>query len=89
MLYEMLTGRLPFDPGHSSPLKMVMMHVSDTPPPLRSLVPELSPEIERVVLETLHKEFRERPDAGTLAHSFAAALGVALPPHQAVETSSE
>ena len=39
MLYEMLSGRLPFMPTSADPLALVAMQAEEDPPPLRSAVP--------------------------------------------------
>ena len=39
MLYEMLTGRLPFIPSSADPLALVAMQAEEEPPPLRRAVP--------------------------------------------------
>lgn len=64
ILYEMLTGRLPFDAG--DPLNMAMQHMSETPPSPRELRPELSPALEAVLLQSLAKEPEKRYATGAL-----------------------
>ncbi len=60
MLYEMATGRLPFDAD--TPLAVVMKHVHDPLPLPRSVLPELPESLERVILRALAKEPAERYD---------------------------
>jgi serine/threonine-protein kinase len=72
VLYEMLGGEPPFT--GASRAAVLARHLSDTVPPLRTLCPELSPDLERVVLRTLAKQPEER--FGT-----AAELALALRPH--------
>ncbi|HEU5013054.1 MAG TPA: serine/threonine-protein kinase [Roseiflexaceae bacterium] len=57
VLYEMLTGRVPFDAP--TPMAMLKMHVYEPPPPPRSLNPNLSEAMEAVLLRALEKD----PDA--------------------------
>jgi serine/threonine-protein kinase len=57
ILYESLTGSLPFnDP---TPVGMALKHIGSKPPSARSLCPELSENIEKVVMRALEK----RPDS--------------------------
>src|SRR5215211_3165803 len=58
VLYEMLTGRVPFDA--ETPMAMLTKHVYEPPPPPRSLNPSLSPAIEAVLLKALAKDPHER-----------------------------
>ncbi len=58
ILYEMLTNRVPFD--GKDPLNVAMMHMTETPPPPRDIRPELSAELEAVVLKALAKEPADR-----------------------------
>ncbi len=76
MLYEMLTGQLPYVDQTSNPVQMMMMHVRRSPPPLRDWVPELDPEVEKVVFEALEKVPRKRLTAARLKERFAEAVGV-------------
>ena len=73
MLYEMLSGRVPFDaPSFSA---IVMKHVTNFPPPLSEIVSEISPAAEAVVMQALEKQRESRPQtAGELARNFTAAV---------------
>ena len=53
MLFEMVTGRLPFE----GPVEVVLFHHIETLPPRpRSLIPRLSRDLEGVILRCLAKE---------------------------------
>jgi hypothetical protein len=66
VLYEMLTGRVPFEAA--IPSAVIVAHVSDPPPPLRAFRADIPAAVERVVLEALAKRPEERPPtAGELA----------------------
>ncbi|MFN8374149.1 MAG: protein kinase [Anaerolineae bacterium] len=69
VLYEMLTGRVPFD--DQSTMSVALKHLSDPPPALSSLNPNILPQIEEVVLKVLDKEPRKRFASG---QDFARAL---------------
>ena len=53
--------------------------MNEAPRPPRELNPELSPEIEAVVLSALEKDMNLRPTAAQFANDFAAALGLESP----------
>jgi eukaryotic-like serine/threonine-protein kinase len=54
MLYELLTGRLPFD-GESA-VAIAVQHLNDPPPPISSLRPDVAPELEAAVMRALAKD---------------------------------
>ena len=58
VLYEMLTGRVPFDAD--TPMSMLTKHVHEPPPPPRDLNPTLPPVIEPALLRALTKDPNER-----------------------------
>jgi serine/threonine protein kinase len=58
VLYEMLTGRVPFDA--ETPMAMLTKHVYEPPPPPRSLNPNLSPVVAAVLLRALEKNPNDR-----------------------------
>lgn len=57
-LYEMLTGRVPFD--DNSAMSVALKHLSDPPPPPRQLNPDIPVEVEQVILRALEKEPEDR-----------------------------
>jgi eukaryotic-like serine/threonine-protein kinase len=59
VLYEMLTGRVPFD-GDSA-VTIALKHVSEAPVPPSHFNPKVSPELEQTVLWTLNKNPADRP----------------------------
>lgn len=72
ILYEMLTGRPPFE---GDPMDVMLKHAHEEPPPLRALRPEVSPEVEAVVLRALRKDPEARPQsAWELAEEFERAV---------------
>ena len=59
VLYEMLTGRVPFD-GEAA-VTIALKHVSEAPVPPRELNPAIPPELEQTVLWTMNKHASDRP----------------------------
>jgi CheY-like chemotaxis protein len=79
MLYEMVTGRLPFESSEGDPLSVVAMHLAETPRPPRELKADLSPALEALILQTLAKNPQDRPQAVTLGRQLAETVGVPPP----------
>jgi len=59
VLYEMLTGRVPFDAD--SAVSIALKHVSEAPPPPSQFNPNIPPELEQTVLWVLNKNAADRP----------------------------
>jgi eukaryotic-like serine/threonine-protein kinase len=59
VLYEMLTGRVPFDAD--SAVSIALKHVSEAPPPPSQFNPNIPPELEQTVLWVLNKNASDRP----------------------------
>lgn len=59
MLYQMLSGRPPFEGDGSGDL--IAKHIVEKPQPLRELVPNVGPEIETLVHNMLEKKPEVRP----------------------------
>lgn len=73
VLYEMLTGRVPFE--DASAMSVALKHISD-PPPLPSMFnPRITPNVEAVLLKALDKDPRKRHMTG---NAFAMALEAAF-----------
>jgi serine/threonine protein kinase len=69
-----LLGQRPFD--SDSPMAVVLKHIQDEVPDPRSLDPLVSPEVEAVVLQSLHKDPAKRfTTAGELAQALRKAIG--------------
>jgi eukaryotic-like serine/threonine-protein kinase len=60
--YELLAGRHPFS-GKTTPQQFLAAHLSETPPPLRNVAPEVPAEIARIIMRTLEKEPGKRPQS--------------------------
>jgi serine/threonine protein kinase len=75
MLYQMLSGRLPFVPRAKDPMAMALLQATEPPPPLRQAVFDLPEELERAVLSALEKDPGRRPSAEGLAALLERAVG--------------
>jgi serine/threonine protein kinase len=85
VVYQMLTGEVPFHA--ETPMAVMLKHIAESPPPPRTKNPDISPEIEQVVLKALAKTREDRyahavefADAYELALDSAATLQAATPP---------
>ena len=66
LLFQLLTGRTPF--SGDSPVQVAMMHLRENPPMPSSLVPNIHPALEAVLLMALNKWPAQRqPSARALA----------------------
>ncbi len=69
VLYEMLTGKVPFD--DASAMSIALRHLNELPPPPTLFNPEITPSVESMVLHALDKDPQKRYQSGT---AFIAAL---------------
>ncbi len=53
VLYEMLTGRVPFD--GENPISIALMHINDPMPTVTSEVPGLPPQLEKIIMKATDK----------------------------------
>ncbi|MGE5529250.1 MAG: Stk1 family PASTA domain-containing Ser/Thr kinase [Patescibacteria group bacterium] len=76
VLYEMLTGTVPFK--GESPIAIALKHLQEQPPPLRIHRPGLPPAVESLVARALAKDPTLRfPSAQAMLQAIQAALGQA------------
>ncbi len=79
VLYEMLTGRLPFQ--SSDPVELARMHREVLPPSPRRFNPEIPPTLEQIILKVLSKEPAARYRT---ADQFARVLSTFLQNHAVI-----
>ncbi len=61
ILYEMLTGEMPFQGDNVYAAMRAKLHDDPTPP--RRLRPEISPALEEIILHALERDPRDRPES--------------------------
>ncbi|MBR3458602.1 MAG: Stk1 family PASTA domain-containing Ser/Thr kinase [Selenomonadaceae bacterium] len=66
VLYEMLTGHLPFT--GETPVSIAMKHLQEEPPSLRQYNPEIPPMVEAIVMKAMSKDPAMRPESAELSH---------------------
>ncbi len=77
MLYELLTGTVPFD--DPSPVTVALQHINLAPPPPRKINPNLNPATERVLLKAIEKNpLRRYPTGEALVNDLEDALAFQL-----------
>jgi eukaryotic-like serine/threonine-protein kinase len=90
ILYEVLTGRLPFEATDAAGL--ARLHQTATPPSPRSLNPALPPSLEQIVYKVLSKEpsarYRTADQLGRVLMTFAPRSALAEVPPGLLPTSS-
>ncbi len=74
ILYEMVTGRVPYTA--ETPIAIVFKHIQDPLPSARKYYPELSAELEMVLLKSLAKRPEDRYQS---AEAFMRAVQAAIP----------
>lgn len=58
VMYEMLTGKLPFD--GDSPVAIAIQHINSTPVPPREIVPDIPETLEAITLKAMNPDINER-----------------------------
>jgi serine/threonine-protein kinase len=78
MLYEMITGCLPFDADSS--MGVVVKHITEQPRPMREVRADVPPAVEQVIFKALAKEPTDRyPTAEAMIAALARAIGAPVP----------
>ena len=76
MLYQMLSGRVPYTPERDDPMVLASLKVTEDAPPLREANPKLPEALDEVVMRSLSRDPGRRPTASELGESLALALGL-------------
>jgi serine/threonine-protein kinase len=89
ILYELLTGKVPFD-GDGN-LGFVMVSICIHPvPPMREKRPEISPELEKAILHALEKDRDQRVQtAEEMMRELSRAAGLPMPPLELLGSQPE
>jgi serine/threonine protein kinase len=88
ILYEMLTGMVPF--SGSSPAEIAQKHADDPPHSPRAIVSNIPPEIESIVLHALGKKPSDRPaDAGEFRQELLATAELLGLEHHAFKSAPD
>jgi serine/threonine-protein kinase len=80
MVYELVTGHVPFQA--ETPTGVILKHINESPPPLRSFNPSLPEPLQAAVLKSLEKDPARRFEScGAFVSSVATGLrgGVTIP----------
>ncbi len=85
VMYEMITGRLPFAEA-TNQTHLIAMLLTTVPPPMTARTP-VPPELDRVVMRCLEREPQDRyPDVGELAAALERVLAGGAPEEDATRT---
>ena len=90
ILFEVLTGRLPFEAADST--RLAQLHQTAPPPSPRALSPEVPSALEQIVFKVLSKEpsarYRTADQLGRVLMTFAPRAALAGLPFQALPVST-
>jgi serine/threonine protein kinase len=90
VLFEVLTGRLPFEAADST--RLAQLHQTALPPSVRALNPEVLPALEQIVFKVLSKEpsarYRTADQLGRVLMTFAPRAMLASLPPQALPATT-
>lgn len=77
VLYEMVTGKVPFE--GETPIAVALKHIQDEPVPPAKLNPQVSPELEQIILRAMEKDLTMRyKTAGDMARDLRKLAGGAV-----------
>ncbi len=66
MIYEMVSGRLPFETTSGGHLSLMRMHAIEEPPELTAVAPDAHPSLDTAVKRAMAKDPEQRPTAAEL-----------------------
>jgi hypothetical protein len=61
MLYELISGQIPFSEDAALDVKLLTAHLTKPPPPLAERVPDVPPALAGLIERLLHKQRESRP----------------------------
>jgi len=86
-LFHLLTGEVPF--AHSSAASVILAHIQDPPPDLRSMLPDLPESVAELITRMLAKDPANRPgDGRALTRECERLLGLASSAEQPPSAAS-
>jgi serine/threonine protein kinase len=79
MLYEMATGQVPYQANTA--MAVMLKHITDSLPPPSTINPDISPELERVIVKALAKDPNDRyQSVDDMIEAFNEAVGAVSEP---------
>jgi serine/threonine protein kinase len=78
IFYEMLTGQLPFQRNTSGFLGLIQMHLTSTPPSVKSIKPGIPQEVSDIVASLLNPDATMRPTPNEVVKRLLDSLSVTL-----------
>jgi serine/threonine protein kinase/ligand-binding sensor domain-containing protein len=88
VLYQMLSGSVPFKPSDGSIWSLIAAHVNQDPPPLRQgKLADLDPAIEKVVMQALSKDPELRPTVREFLENLGEVMGFCIRPETPTRVS--
>lgn len=87
VLYEMLTGKLPFT--GETPVSIAMKHLQDDPVPVRQLDPAIPPVVEAIVTRAMSKDPAARPSSSEFVQDVQQAERMLLAGDASLEAQEE
>jgi serine/threonine protein kinase len=66
MIYEMVSGRLPFERSGGGHLSLMRMHAVESAPQLTSVAPDAHPKLDLAVMRAMSKDPEQRPTAAEM-----------------------
>jgi len=67
IMYRMLAGKPPFDPGDGGQFALALLSLTAEPPPLPPLGADVPADLDPLVRRTMARDPAERPTAAELA----------------------
>jgi tetratricopeptide (TPR) repeat protein len=85
MLFELLTGRVPFE---GTPLRIIMEKQTRRPPPPASIMPSIPDDLNALCVKLLHSDARRRPSVAEALQSLGTSRPSDVPPPPGAKDAS-